>query len=122
MKKILKNDPAYPPLLRNIKSPPEYLFILGDLPPEDAPTIAVVGARHCTEYGQRVAYEISSALAAAGVIIVSGLASGIDQVAHAQHSRHTAKRSPCLAVGLINSPPRHKNVLQNAFSSTKGPS
>ena len=100
MKKILKNDPAYPPLLRNIKSPPEYLFILGDLPPEDAPTIAVVGARHCTEYGQRVAYEISSALAAAGVIIVSGLASGIDQVAHAATLEAHGKTVAVLGCGL----------------------
>ncbi|MEK7665934.1 MAG: DNA-processing protein DprA [Patescibacteria group bacterium] len=82
LKQVDSTSNEYPPLLRTIKNPPEHLFILGQLQPLDAPTIAVVGSRRCTQYGQRVTTEITSALAQAGVVIVSGLAFGVDAVAH----------------------------------------
>lgn len=97
---MLKNDPAYPLLLREIKNPPEQLFILGELPPPNTPTIAVVGARHCTDYGQRVTQEITSALSMAGLIIVSGLATGIDQIAHSATLDTHGKTIAVLGCGL----------------------
>jgi DNA processing protein len=81
---IPRSDPAYPPRLRTIQDPPPGLFVRAvGLPAVDQePTIAIVGARACSPYGSSVAHELARALAAAGVVIVSGLARGIDAAAH----------------------------------------
>jgi len=71
----------YPPLLREIYDPPTGLYKLGRLP-LDQPSIAIVGSRSCTLYGQRTARKLASALARRGFCIVSGLARGIDTAAH----------------------------------------
>ncbi len=73
-------DPDYPPLLREIAVPPAVLFVRGELP--DRPTVAVVGTRSMTPYGARVVGDIVPALAREGIVIVSGLALGIDGAAH----------------------------------------
>lgn len=72
----------YPELLREIKNPPKQLFVLGQLP-ADAVALAVVGSRRPSDYGREVTYKLTYELAKAGIIIVSGLAYGIDAVAHA---------------------------------------
>lgn len=71
----------YPALLRDITSPPPKLFYRGQLPPE-RPTVAIVGSRRTSTYGRNITYRLASELAAAGVTIVSGLALGVDSVAH----------------------------------------
>ena len=71
----------YPILLREIASPPGKLYYKGQLP-RDAATVAVVGSRKPTDYGRQVTYQLAYELARAGVVVVSGLAFGIDQVAH----------------------------------------
>lgn len=73
-------DPDYPPLLREIAVPPAVLFIRGAL--SDRPAVAVVGTRSMTPYGTRVVGDIVTELARQGVVIVSGLALGIDGAAH----------------------------------------
>jgi DNA processing protein len=78
---MLETDADYPFLLKQIPDPPFALFCRGQ--PKAAPTIAIVGTRNCTAYGQRVAIELARDLALAGFTIVSGLALGIDAVAHA---------------------------------------
>jgi DNA processing protein len=75
-------DPAYPGRLRNIADPPPFLYQSGDSSILENPCFALVGSRKASEYGLRVAREIASELAAAGVVIVSGLAHGIDSAAH----------------------------------------
>lgn len=79
---IFQGDPAYPDLLQQIHDPPRRLWVQGDRGFLKGPLVAVVGARECTPYGEKVAYEISKDLAQAGVTIVSGLAFGIDAAAH----------------------------------------
>ena len=76
------DDPAYPAALRAIADPPVVLAVRGALTPEDALAVAVVGARRASEYGRRVAAELATGLAQAGVTVVSGLATGIDAAAH----------------------------------------
>ncbi len=71
---------GYPRALATLAYPPPFLFTAGQLPPQ--PAIAIVGSRQCTEYGINVARQIASELAAAGVLIVSGFARGIDTAAH----------------------------------------
>lgn len=76
-------DPHYPPHLRTIYDPPAFLFMLGSIEPQDAAGIAIVGTRDPSTYGRRTAEVFASALVARGITVVSGLARGIDTIAHA---------------------------------------
>jgi DNA processing protein len=73
---------AYPPLLREIYDPPAVLFYRGALPPPGMPLFAVVGTRKPGPAALRWAYETARDLSRAGVLVVSGLAVGIDAMAH----------------------------------------
>lgn len=75
-------DDIYPPLLKEIYDPPAVLFLRGVLPDPIRRHLAVVGSRKASEYGIRVTQEMVKPLVAAGVVIVSGLAYGIDAIAH----------------------------------------
>lgn len=79
---VYYDDPAYPEMLRRIFDPPPGLFVRGKLPPPDSLAVAVVGTRRPTPYGLAVAEKISLELARAGIVVVSGLARGIDSAAH----------------------------------------
>lgn len=74
------SDAEYPERLREIPDAPQGIYIRGELPEEGTPSVAVIGARMCSEYGKQVARYFSSALAAAGIQVVSGLARGIDGI------------------------------------------
>ena len=76
------SEPGYPELLKEINDPPHTLFIRGKLPNPNSPTLAVVGTRKFTPYGKLTCEEIVTPLAGQGIIIVSGLAFGIDAIAH----------------------------------------
>lgn len=69
-------------IVASIAKPPESLYFMGTLPAERPPTIAIVGTRKPTSYGKEVTYRFAHDLAARGVVIVSGLALGIDGIAH----------------------------------------
>jgi len=75
-------DPRYPPALREIFDPPVVLFARGRLELLEEPMLAVVGTRRPTPYGVAVAERLASELARAGLVIVSGMARGIDTAAH----------------------------------------
>ncbi len=75
-------DPEYPSLLREIDDPPFALYVRGKLPLNTACTIGIVGTRRGTQYGKLVAARLASQLALKGIIVVSGLAAGIDAAAH----------------------------------------
>lgn len=81
---LARSDPAFPPLLRAIHDPPPGLFLRGEA--EEGllarPAVAVVGARACSAYGRQVARMLGRELAAAGLVVVSGLARGVDGEAH----------------------------------------
>lgn len=82
-------DEHYPRRLRDINSSPYTLYVKGKLPKEERPTVAIVGARSCSPYGEMMAREFSKALAAVGAQIISGMARGVD----------SAGQSGALAVG-----------------------
>lgn len=75
-------DDDYPLLLKQIDTPPLLLYVRGELKPEDAVSIALVGSRQAKDYGRRVSYQLSYQLAKRGLTITSGLAKGIDTCAH----------------------------------------
>lgn len=79
---VTKEETDYPDALRVIPDPPMGLYYEGVFPSERIPKLAVVGTRKCTSYGSAVAEYFSSELARQGVVIVSGLANGIDGIAH----------------------------------------
>ncbi|MGH3578950.1 MAG: DNA-processing protein DprA, partial [Mycobacterium sp.] len=78
----LRGDPAYPAILSHDQQAPPVLFSRGRLEVLDHPRVAIVGTRSATHYGKEVATELGSGLAQAGVVVVSGLALGIDGAAH----------------------------------------
>ena len=76
------HDPAYPALLKEIPDPPPVLYVKGSIEPQDQRSIAVVGTRRATAYGREAAHALASDLAQSGITVVSGLARGIDTIAH----------------------------------------
>ena len=79
---ITLEDDVYPTRLKQIDQPPPVLYALGDLIPQDEWAVAIVGTRRVTHYGQQVAEEIAAFLAQNGITVVSGLARGVDSIAH----------------------------------------
>lgn len=76
------DDSIYPPRLKEIEQPPPVLYVRGEVLPEDHFAVAVVGTRRVTPYGRQVTEQLAAFLAANGVTVVSGLARGVDAVAH----------------------------------------
>lgn len=81
---LARSGPAFPPLLRAIHDPPPGLFVRGEaeLALLARPAVAIVGARACSAYGRQIARSLGRELAAAGLVVVSGLARGVDAEAH----------------------------------------
>ncbi len=73
---------GYPPLLKSIAQPPPVLYVRGEITPADEFAVAVVGTRHASTYGKEVARRLATGLAENGVTVVSGLALGVDGIAH----------------------------------------
>ncbi len=80
---LLFADPEFPGLLRHIPDPPPVLFARGDLTLSQRAAAAIVGSRDHSPYGAEMCRAIASDAAAAGIVIVSGMARGLDAVAHA---------------------------------------
>jgi DNA processing protein len=79
---LLPTDPAFPRRLREIPEPPPLLFAQGDLALLERPMLAVVGSRNHTAYGATVCRLVAGAAAEAGLVVVSGMARGLDAIAH----------------------------------------
>ncbi len=97
------NDSDYPKLLKEISDPPAIIFYRGKLPDNSLPILSVVGTRRCTAYGRKVTEDLVKELAAAGVAIVSGLALGIDGIAHAAALEAGGKTFAVLGSGVDRS-------------------
>jgi DNA processing protein len=112
------DTPAYPVNLAKIDVPPRLLFVRGKLVPEDAQAVAVVGSRACTSYGRRSAERMGAALARAGVTVVSGLARGIDGMAHRGALSVKGRTIAVLAGGLAKIyPPEHADLAEEIVAS-----
>lgn len=82
IRQIREDEPEYPEKLRNYPRMPKELYVLGTLPEQQKPSIAIVGARMCSVYGRIQAFRYAKYLSEAGVQVISGLASGIDAEGH----------------------------------------
>lgn len=97
---ITFNNPNYPYVLKEISSPPLCLYCKGDISLLNSFCFSVVGTRKPTDYGIQVTKQYCKSLCAAGITIVSGLATGIDSVAHQTALENNGKTIAVLAGGL----------------------
>ena len=79
---ISRDNIRFPTLLKEIPDPPLGIFFMGTLPANNTEKVAIIGSRKCSEYGLLSARHLARPLAAAGVVIVSGMARGVDSMAH----------------------------------------
>jgi DNA processing protein len=79
---LLPDDTAYPESLRNISEPPPVLFTIGNVALLSRPAAGIVGSRDHSAYGEEVCRQVSATVARAGAVVVSGMARGLDAVAH----------------------------------------
>lgn len=80
--RILPDDEPYLQIIDTIANKPKALYVIGKLPTERRPTVAIVGTRKPTAYGREVAHQLAYDLAQKGIIVISGLALGTDAIAH----------------------------------------
>ena len=106
-------DEEFPDILKKIYDPPALLFVKGELRAEDELAIAIVGTRVPTEYGKMAAERLAAALASRRMTIVSGLARGIDTVAHQTAIKSGGRTIAVLGSGLDTIyPPENRRLAQ----------
>jgi DNA processing protein len=110
---ITWHDTAYPRQLLEVFDRPPVLFVRGKLTAADQWSVAVVGTRRVSVYGRQAAEEISRGLAASRVTVVSGLARGVDAIAHRAAIEAGGRTIAVLACGLdMVYPPEHKRLAE----------
>ncbi len=93
-------DKEYPKRLRQLYDAPACLYYMGSIPPDDNPSVAIVGSRSASEYGRSIAQKLGSELAQAGVSVISGLAAGIDACGHVGAIKGGGKTYAVLGCGV----------------------
>jgi DNA processing protein len=115
---LTDHDDEYPRALCEIHDPPAVLFVRGQILPQDALAIAIVGARHATHYGIEQAERLAGSLARAGLTITSGLARGIDAAAHRGALAAGGRTLAVLGSGLLNLyPAEHAELAERVVAS-----
>jgi DNA processing protein len=110
---ITWNDKAFPRRLKDIDQPPPVLYALGEIVPEDEWAVAVVGTRRVTPYGRQVTEEVARRLASNGVTVVSGLARGVDAIAHQAALSAGGRTLAVLGCGVDRIyPPEHQRLAE----------
>ncbi len=106
-------SPGYPARLRMIADPPPFLYIKGALLAEDERAVGIVGSRSASDYGRRVARDLSRGLASLGFTVVSGMARGIDGAAHESALRSGGRTIAVLGSGVERPyPPEHDELYR----------
>jgi len=108
----------YPKLLAEISDPPLVLFGKGEWPKTDLPWLAVVGPRNPSRYGARIAQLLASDLAREGIVIVSGLARGVDAIAHESALKEKRPTVAVIGCGIDQVyPPEHAHLQERIAKS-----
>lgn len=111
-------DKAYPQQLKNIYYPPLILYILGSYLPTDAQSISIVGTRKCTDYGKSITNYFSSELSKQNITIVSGMARGIDSIAHRAAIKNGGRTIAIIGSGLdVIYPPENKGLFNDIIKN-----
>jgi DNA processing protein len=116
---VSRGHPGYPPLLAELHDPPRRLYLRGGSAQVlSLAAVAVVGARSCSPYGAQVARDLARELTAAGIVIVSGLARGIDGEAHRGALAAGGLTVAVLGCGIDRDYPRaHAELAQRVAES-----
>ncbi|HAX69474.1 MAG TPA: DNA-protecting protein DprA [Anaerolineae bacterium] len=110
-------DDAYPSRLKEIDQPPPVLYIRGEYLLDDVFAVAIVGTRKVTPYGRQVTEEIASFLAANGITIISGLARGVDAIAHQTALKAGGRTLAVLGSGVDKIyPPEHRMLAEQMMT------
>lgn len=117
---ITLDDSAYPENLRNIYDPPLLLYVRGDAALLAHPSLAVVGTRHPTPYGLGMAQRLSCDLAARGLVIISGMARGVDAAAHKGAINGKGKTIAVWGTGVDVVYPKENKKLAEEILATGG--
>ncbi len=117
---ISLSDPEYPSRLKEIYDPPVILFVKGSVEVLAQPGIAMVGTRHPTPYGSGMAERLSTDLAARGLVIISGLARGIDTASHRGAVAAKGKTVAVLGTGIDVMYPRENTRLTEQIIALGG--
>jgi DNA processing protein len=111
---IERGDDLYSPLLEEIPDPPDLLYVKGEFEPVDQVAVAIVGSRRCTAYGRRMSELLAGGLARAGLTVISGLARGIDGIAHRAALAAGGRTIAVLATGVNRIyPPEHAELASD---------
>ncbi len=114
---LQKNDPSYPELLRQIHSAPKTLYVKGNMTALTEPQIAIVGCRQMSPYGAEQAFAFAKALAGIGLAVTSGLAVGIDTMAHQGALAGQGQTIAVLGTGVNKLyPPQNKNLAEEIIA------
>ena len=114
IQEIKLNELAYPYLLSQINNPPKILYVLGNVEILREKSIAIVGCRECSKYGEKVATELAYNLGKNNIITVSGLAKGIDSYCHIGSIKAKARTIAVVAHGLdMIYPKEHRDLAIN---------
>ncbi len=106
-------DDQYPQKLKSIEQPPPVIYLKGNFEETDNYAVAIVGTRHLTGYGRQVTQELSGFLARNGITVISGLARGIDSIAHDAALAAGGRTIAVLGCGVdIVYPPEHRVLSQ----------
>lgn len=117
IKVLTWSSPDYPELLGQISAPPPVLYASGQLEPVDQWAVAVVGTRRLSAYGKVIARELVAGLVANGITIVSGMARGIDAIAHKTALELNGRTLGVLGSGLDELyPPEHKRLAEQIMA------
>ncbi len=112
------SDAAYPGSLRAIADPPPLLYVKGELRDNDSKAIAIVGSRSASDYGRRIARDLARGLASFGFTVVSGMARGIDGMAHESALQAGGRTLAVLGSGIDRAyPPEHEMLYRRISES-----
>ena len=107
------NSPGYPHYLLEIAQPPPVLYFIGEIIPEDDLAVAIVGTRNVTKYGRQITHDTASYLAGNGITVVSGLARGVDGIAHMAAIEGGGRTFAVLGSGVdVIYPPEHRKLAK----------
>lgn len=120
MKLITKNNKNYPTKLLQIQDPPEKLYVEGNLKLLNSDSIAIVGTRNTTKYGETYASKFAKELSTKGICIVSGLARGIDSIAHINSMEEKGKTIAVLGSGFNYIYPEENAYLYQKILENEG--
>ena len=124
---IIDGEPGFPSPLRDLESIPTHLWVLGDVSVlEDRPAISIVGTRQLTAYGERAARSLANAFVRNGALVVSGMARGIDSVAHLAAIDGGGATAAVLGTGVdvaypASNRPLHRRIQERGVVLSEAP-